>query len=140
MSLAKRLVLCTCMLMSLDALASERKALEDVDVAALTNETQKMANAEGVHLVWWIPREYWAASAMSEKSMSEDDLDELMKMMENVSMLAVAQGEISAFGSITFYDRDTIVKGMKVEISSGKQRRQLEPMKEVPDSLKLLLK
>jgi len=74
-------------LFSLDALAVEPKNLKDVDISAMTQDTQVMANAEGIHLVWWIPPEYWEASLLSDKDMSESDRNAFLTIMKNNKMI-----------------------------------------------------
>lgn len=127
-------------LFSLDALAVEPKNLKDVDISAMTQDTQVMANAEGIHLVWWIPPEYWEASLLSDKDMSEADRNAFLTIMKKYSMLAIAQADLSRFGTVSFYDRDTITKGMTIEFSDGKNKRAIKPVEKVPDELGLLLK
>jgi hypothetical protein len=126
--------------LALDAHALEQKQLNDVDVSAMTRETQKTLHADGVHLVWWIPPEYWAASIKNDSSMSSEHRKALMDVMEKYSMLAIVQAEVTPFGSFSFYDRDSITKGMKIEILNGKDHKTIKPLEKVPDELALLLK
>jgi hypothetical protein len=127
-------------LVSLDALAVEPKNLKDVDVGAMTQDTQVMANAEGIHLVWWIPPEYWEASLLGDKDMSDSDRKAFLAVMKNYSMLAIAQADLSRLGTVNFYDRDTITKGMTIELSIGGNKRPVKPVEKVPDELAMLLK
>ena len=69
MRLISRLFLTLGATLSLDASALEQKDLKDVDISEMTRETQKTIHTEGVHLVWWIPPEYWAASIKDDASM-----------------------------------------------------------------------
>ena len=140
MKLTTKLFASLAIALTFEAHAIEPKALEDVDISALTNETQKMANAEGIHIVWWIPPEYWSASSMSEGRMSKDEREELEKIMGKYSLLAVAQGEISPIGSVTYYDRAVIRKGLKIELADGDKHKTLEPVEDVPENLQLMLK
>ena len=122
------------------ASAIEPKALEDVDISQMTRETQKTLHTEGVHLVWWIPPEYWAASMQREGSMTEDQRKALMDVMENYSMLGVVQAEVSPFGSFSFYERELTRKGLSIEIIEDGKGRPLEPIEELPPELQMLLK
>src|SRR5262245_5201553 len=126
--------------LAFDTQAKDQKPLGDVDVSAMTRETQKTIHADGVHLVWWIPPEYWAASINNSDSMNEAQRKSLMDVMEKYSMLAIVQAEVTPFGSFTFYDRDSISKGLKVEVVNGKGRKTLKPIDKVPEELGLLLK
>lgn len=125
---------------SLSAGAIDQKELKDVDVSEMTRETQKTIHTEGVHLVWWIPPEYWAASIQGDQSMAAEQRKALMDIMEKYSMLAIVQAEVTPFGSFSFYDRETTIKGLKIEVSDGKSSKTIKPLEKVPDELALLLK
>ena len=140
MRLISRLFLTLGATLSLDASAIEQKDLRDVDISELTRETQKTIHTEGVHLIWWIPPEYWEASIKNDTSMTSEHRKALMDIMEKYSMLAVVQAEVTPFGSFSFYDRDAISKGLKIEVANGKDRKTVKPLEEVPEDLQLLLK
>jgi hypothetical protein len=123
-----------------DAQALTRKAIKDVDVSALTNELQKTAPGEGIHMAWWIPTEFWEASVAGDTDMSQSDKDELVRVMSKYSLMAVAQADVTRFGTISFYDRTTIVDGMKIEVSDGRKTQVLQPIDDYPDELRMLLK
>jgi len=127
------------LLAALGVHAAERKPLKDVDIGALTTETQLSASAEGVHLVWWIPREFWQVSALSEGG-GPDTVSEIDEMMSKYSMLAIAQAEISPFGQFKFYDREKISQGLKIEFTDAKGKQVLQPLTETPEELQMLLK
>jgi hypothetical protein len=120
--------------------ALTRKDLKDVDVTALTGELQKTVPGEGIHMAWWIPTEFWGASVASDADMSQADKDELVRVMSKYSLLAVAQADVTRFGTIAFYERSVIVNGMKIELADGKKTRELQPIEDYPDELRMLLK
>jgi hypothetical protein len=125
---------------TMPAQALSRKAIKDVDVTAMTSELQKTAPGEGIHLAWWIPTEFWEASVASDADMSEADKKALIGVMSKYSLLAVAQADISRFGTIAFYDRGVITEGMKIEFVDGAKRKRLSPIEDYPDELRMILK
>lgn len=125
---------------AMQANAAEQKAMKDVDIAALTNETQKATNAEGVHLAWWIPPEFWAASMEREKDMPEKSRQQMLDILNRYSMLAVVQADVGPLGNFSYYDRATVTKGLKLELVSPKEISVLKPMDKVPEELDPLLK
>jgi hypothetical protein len=125
---------------AVNANAAEPKAMKDVDISALTNETQKSTNADGVHLAWWIPPEFWAASMEREQSMSAAARKQMLDILNRYSMLAVVQADVSSVGNFSFYDRATVTKGLKFELVSGKETSVLKPLEKVPEELDPLLK
>jgi hypothetical protein len=140
MRLSSRLFLTLAAALALDAHALEHKDIKDVEISDLTRETQKTIHADGVHLVWWIPPEYWAASIKGDASIATEQRKALMDILEKYSMLAVVQAEVTPFGAFSFYERDMITKGLKIEIVNGKDRKTVTPLEKVPEDLELLLK
>ena len=120
--------------------AFEKKQPKDVDVSAMTNETQRTSYAGGVHLAWWIPPEYWEASLSRDGNVTDAARKQVLDTLRGYSMIAVVQAEVGALGNFTFYERDAIVKGMKLELSDGKTWTPIAPLPEVPERLVPLLK
>lgn len=120
--------------------AAEQKAVQDIDVSALTSETQKFTNAEGVHLAWWIPPEFWAASMAHQGDVTDKASKQMLDILNRYSMLAVVQADIGPLGNFSYYDKATVKKGLKLEVVTGKQTTALEPLEKVPEDLDPLLK
>ena len=120
--------------------AFEKKQPKDVDISAMTNETQRTSYAGGVHLAWWIPPEYWEASLSRDANVTDAARKQVLDTLRGYSMLAVVQAEVGALGNFTFYERDAVIKGLKLELSDGKDWASLVPLGEVPQKLAPLLK
>lgn len=141
MNSVARLALVLCVAFAGNAQAAlAKKDIKDVDVTALTGELQKTAPGEGIHMAWWIPTEFWAASVAGDADMSQSDKDELVRVMSKYSLLAIAQADVTRFGTISFYDRAITANSMKIELSDGKKSRVLTPIDDYPDELRMLLK
>jgi hypothetical protein len=134
LALGLALSLCT------NASAFEKKQPKDVDISAMTNETQRTSYAGGVHLAWWIPPEYWEASLSRDANVTDTARKQVLDTLRGYSMLAVVQAEVGALGNFTFYERDAVIKGLKLELSDGKDWASLVPLAEVPQKLAPLLK
>jgi hypothetical protein len=126
--------------LSLDTHSVEPKQMKDVNAAALTAETQKVSTVNGIHLAWWIPPEFWEASVSQRQDVPASSREAIVKSMRGYSMLAITQGESSPFGNITFYDRETIIKGAKIEVNAGKGWNTISPTEKVPEDLQQLIK
>ena len=120
--------------------AFEKKQPKDVDVSAMTNETQRTSYGGGVHLAWWIPPEYWEASLSRDGNVTDAARKQVLDTLRGYSMIAVVQAEVGALGNFTFYERDAVIKGLKLELSDGKDWASLVPLAEVPQKLAPLLK
>lgn len=134
LALGLTLALCT------NASAFEKKRPKDVDISAMTNETQRTSYAGGVHLAWWIPLEYWEASLSRDPNVTDTARKQVLDTLRKYSMLAVVQADVGPLGNFKFYEREAVRKGMKLEISDGKAWAPVMPVAEVPDELAPLLK
>jgi len=96
--------------------AIERKILLDVDINALTAETQVMsAGSDSLDLVWFIFPEFWETTIRQSADVSEAQADQILGVLGNYSVLAVVQADISPFGSFQFFDKDTVMDGLTIE-------------------------
>ncbi|HET9862122.1 MAG TPA: hypothetical protein VFP37_01660 [Steroidobacteraceae bacterium] len=125
---------------STSVLGAERKAPKDIDVAKLTQETQQASYASGVHIAWWIPQEYWEASLAHDANVTEEGRKRFLATLDHYSMLAVVQAEVGIMGNFSYYDRDVVLKGLRVELSNGKEWSPLEPLNEVPKDVAPLIR
>jgi len=81
----------------------------DIDLVALTQETQKMSQKpDEMTFVWWIPEEYWAASFAQTPGMTPTQVEEFLKVIRPYTMLAVADGTMGTFGGVTYRSEDWI--------------------------------
>lgn len=102
--------------MAFFAHAIERKEILQVDVNALTVETQVMAGGSNqFDLVWWIPVEFWEANLRQGREMTQSQIDQMVGILQNHSILGIIQADISPFGAFSFFDKDKIMGGLKVE-------------------------
>ena len=97
--------------------AIDRKEITEIDLNALTIEGQVMTGgASDLALVWWIPSEFWEVSMRQEAMVSDEQVEQVMGVLRNHSVLAVVQANVSPFGAFEFFEKDQIMEGLKVEI------------------------
>jgi hypothetical protein len=87
---------------ALQAHAAELKSVGDIEVPALVAETQRMSTRDGIHLVWWLPPEYWEASLAGSDMLSESARKSVIDLLRGYSMLAVVQAGRGPMGNVTF--------------------------------------
>ena len=124
-----------------NALAIERKPLKEVDINALTDQTQVMGgDANSIDLVWWIPVEFWEASLRQTEDMPEVQITQMLAVFRNYAVLGVVQADISPFGAFRFFDKDTVMEGLQVQAidTSGKAHKISHTEPSDPD-MRLLL-
>lgn len=96
-------------------------ALAEVDIMALTQETQKMSQKPSeMTLVWWIPEEYWVASFAQSPDMSKTQIDEFLKAIRPYTMVAIVDGEMGSFGGVTYKTEDFVRANTKLVDANGK--------------------
>jgi len=85
----------------------------EVDVVALTQETQKMSQDAGeMTLAWWLPEEFWKASLAQQKQLSAEQTENFLKVMRPYIVVVVVKGRIgltSSFESEEFVRTNTKV-------------------------------
>ncbi len=124
-------------------LAIERKKLADVNTDKLTTETQPEPSGVGdsnMVVFWWIPYEFWAATFEQDSSISEAEKKETLEVFAGVSILAVCEADISAFGAFRFYPQEEVERNLEVYYEDkSEQKRKLAPMTKVKTEIEVFL-
>lgn len=119
--------------------AMDKKDLMTVDTGALAKECQVSISGDGIHLVWWIPIEFWEANLRQREGVAEKTVDEIITTLRPYSMFAVVQGDVSPLGAFSFYEKDKIEKGLKITRTGlDGQAVDLALLKSIPQDLKLM--
>ncbi|MGQ0509276.1 MAG: hypothetical protein ACT4P9_01570 [Betaproteobacteria bacterium] len=95
-------------------------ATAQTDTAALVNDTQRM-HQEGARLtlVWWIPNEYWEASAASSSQSSPEQLKQLLAVVDRYVIVAVVDGELGTLGSVKARPLESIISAIQLIAPGG---------------------
>ena len=125
------------------SIAAERRSIRNVDVDAITKDTQvspKGAGDEHVSFVWWVPYEFWQSILARDTSTSERDKKATLDALAGNSLIAVVQSDISAVGAFRFYSKEEVEKNMKVSFSdAGRNKKTLRPVQVVDPDLEVVL-
>lgn len=120
--------------------AAEKKAPVDVDVDAMTAETQSVqSSASGMTFAWWIPVEFWEANWRQSGQIPPDQIGFLIDTASEYSILAVAQAEVSPFGAFSFYSQEDVLEGLKFQVREGGNLTTLEQADTVSPDMTLLI-
>lgn len=94
-------------------------------INALTEETQLLSNNDDkMRIVWWIPNEFWLTAFEGEDSMSPEQVEQFIAIFDNYSVFAVADGDISDFGSVTYQSIEAVFNSIYV-FKDGKEHHPL---------------
>lgn len=95
-------------------------ASAQTDMNALVNDTQRMhQDGPRLTLVWWIPNEYWEASATSSPRSSPQQLTQLLALVDRYVIVAVVDGELGALGSVRTRPLESIVSAIQLIAPGG---------------------
>jgi hypothetical protein len=121
------------------AQAAERMQPQDIDLSALARQMQTIRQGDGIQAVFWWPPEFWDASFARQREMPADAREEGMSLLGRYSLLGIAQAEVLPTGAISFHDRASVTKGLKVQWSGLKGVREIVPLATVPEDLQPLM-
>lgn len=130
-------------LVAADASALQRKPIQEVEKDAFIRDTQVAPSGAGddhLALVWWVPYEFWQATAARDATTSEADKKAMLDALRPVSVLAVVQGDISPFGALRFYSKDEVERNMVIAVcDAGGKEQRVQPLQTIDPDLQILL-
>ena len=86
-----------------------------VSINKLTEETQQLSEApDNLKLVWWIPIEFWETVLQENKTMTDDQVNEILQVFQQYTLLATLNGTINDFGDITYVTREKNFKTLEI--------------------------
>ena len=100
---------------------AEPKAMTDVDTESMMGDTTLIFTNAGENdfaLAFWLPQEFWMSIFSQDPSISAEDSSEIIGLIEGLSILAVVQADISAFGSFDYFPENEIRSGMTVTFTN----------------------
>jgi len=123
--------------------AVDRKEFSSINLKDILKDTQAQPDNAGdkhLSLVWWVPYEYWASVFSRDPNISEDIKKEILGTLEDYTIIAIVQSDISAFGAFSFYPKDFISKNLKVTYTNANKKiSKITPSLTYSDDLKLIL-
>lgn len=110
-----------------------------VDITALTQETQKLSQkADEMTMIWWIPEEFWAVSAAQNPAATEADVQELLKTLRPYTVIVAVDGKIGSFGGVTYTSEVAMRASMQLVDDQGNSYRPLTAQDIDPDTQSFL--
>lgn len=95
--------------------------LEHVDQDAFVSETQFLdTKNSNMKMVWWIPVEFWKIIMASEKTLSSDQVDELVAALEPYVIFGVIHGVMSDYGRVSYTGEDELKKSIRFIDGNGR--------------------
>lgn len=114
---------------SFAASAADLKPLppEKIQINKLTDETQQTSsNNETVDLVWWLPPQFWLASARQGEA---EAMDEIAALFRQYTVIAAVNGKIGKLGIDGFMDENQLRESLSIRGADGKEYQPIAPGK-----------
>ncbi|MDI9239223.1 hypothetical protein QLQ15_09900 [Lysobacter sp. LF1] len=114
---------------SLSALAADPKPLppERIQINQLTNETQQTSSSrETVDLVWWLPSQFWLASARND---DRSAMTQIAGLFDQYTVVAAVNGKIGTLGIDKFMDENELREAIRLRGADGKEYTPIDPGK-----------
>lgn len=109
-------------------------------VEELTRECQQQVTGKDrVGFIWWIPFEFWEASARQGGGSVEDARKQFKSLQEYVTV-SVVVAKMGGLGSMEFIPRDTVRANLTVRDALGKEWKPLDNISEEARMLTQVLK
>lgn len=110
--------------------AAERRSGVEVPLEELTRETQLMMSAspEVMDMAWYLPIEHWEAALARDRTISDEQREAILGVLESVFMIAVVQAEVSVMGTFNFFTEEEIRHGILVSYGQAHGGEELSPL------------
>jgi hypothetical protein len=123
--------------------AAIKKPIEKVDPDAFTKDTQiELRGAGDNHaaMVWWIPVEFWQSVLSRDSQVGSAERQEVLRILEGTSLLAVVQADISPLGVFDYYGKEEVLEGMSLTYTNGDGKAvRLLPLDEAGKDIQMVL-
>jgi hypothetical protein len=128
-----------CVLVLAIGWAAPAAAPGKIDMKALIHETQKMTTDGGVMtLVWWMPEDFWRASALQAPGASDAQAEEFAKVVRPYTLLMVMDGTMGPLAGMTYRPEAEIRASIRIVDSDGTAIPPLPDEQIAPDIRNLM--
>ncbi|MCC7249957.1 MAG: hypothetical protein IT473_15140 [Lysobacter sp.] len=119
--------------------APSRRPFAEIELGKLTDDTQRVSSpGNQLNLVWWIPPEFWAASATQSGETDAKKIDEVARLFSKYTIVAVVKGEMGVVTMGDFMGEDQVRDIARVIDSKGRKLEPVPTKKLEPDLVILL--
>jgi len=119
--------------------APSKRPIAEIELGKLTDDTQRVSSpGNHLNLVWWIPPQFWAASATQGGETDQKKIDEVAQLFGKYTIVAVVKGEMGVVTMGEFMDEDQVREIARVVDAKGRKLEPLPAKKLEPDLVLLL--
>jgi hypothetical protein len=111
-----------CVLCAAVAMGGEVSRAEELDIAAVTAETQQVRqDRDRTTIVWWIPAEFWKASLAQTPGITAEQTEDLLKVLRPYTVVAVLDMRVGPFGGATYQPEDWLRANTRLVDAKGRR-------------------
>jgi len=93
---------------------------DKIDLTKLTNQTQQFQQTENdMNFCWWLPIEYWIASAQSTGNQSISDAVFIQQVLSNYEIFAFLKGDVSDIATVTYKPKTYFENSIEIKNENG---------------------
>lgn len=101
-------------------------ATRAADFTALIQEGQKMIQTNHtMTLVWWIPEEFWRASALQNRELTPARVEDVVDVFRPYTLVAVVKSKMGPFGGTTYESASALRESVTILGKDGVRYRPL---------------
>ncbi len=95
-------------------------ATAQVDVAALSQETQRVAQGpNAMTMAWWMPEDFWAVTFAASPKAKAGEAEAALKAIRRYTVVAVLDGTPGASGAVSYRSGDELRQIMRLTDAWG---------------------
>ncbi len=115
--------------------ASVANSSTKIDLNELIKETQKSTDSiDELLMVWWIPTEFWRSAAEQNPSSTPEQIEELVNLLNNYTIVLVIKSKIGILGAMIFTPRNEIAEELSMIDGNGTSYTPLTNTDIAPDA------
>ena len=99
---------------------------QKLDLTEVVRETYRISNEAGeMNMVWWLPDEFWKASAAANPNSTPAQMEMFLKVVHPYVILGVGSGKMGAFGAVTYRTEAEVRDLVQLKDSEGNLSKPL---------------
>lgn len=104
------------------------KAADGPDYGALIRDLTKMEKtSDRMTVVMWMPEEFWKLALSANGRLSQKGISDTLDLVRPYTLIAVLDGQSTAFGGYSYTDDQTLITSVRLEDSRGALYQPLDP-------------
>jgi hypothetical protein len=115
------------------------RSIKDVSIDELIDDTQYTTDdPDRMTMAWWLPDEFWSVSLVSDPTMTEAGVAEILELVSGYTLVIYVDGEFGPFGGVKFVLPEQLRRGARLVGVDGEEVSPLADAEVSPDMVLLV--